>query len=156
MRAATVVQVCRTSLAGLVLSFIAAACYSCNNFKFYRKFYCMFYCSCDPSINDPYGGDIVTNESDLSWRLITRGRVACVCCRLCSFTIFRGECKLIQIGDCMDSRTRRSANASVHDGDRAFHNGRGTGAWNILPEVLIYLLIYLLRHYDVIIIAASI
>ena len=40
------------SLAGLVLSFIAAACCSCNNFKFYCKLYCMFYCSCDPSLTN--------------------------------------------------------------------------------------------------------
>jgi len=43
MRAATVVQV----LHGLFLCFIAAAaCCSCNNFKFY----CKFYGSCDPSL----------------------------------------------------------------------------------------------------------
>ena len=35
------------SLVGLDLSFIAAACYSCNNFRFCHK----FYCSCDPSIS---------------------------------------------------------------------------------------------------------
>jgi len=40
------------SLAGLVLCFIAAACCSCNDFKFYPKFYCMFYCSCDRSITN--------------------------------------------------------------------------------------------------------